>query len=395
MDSPFAFLLPAYMAIFTIVFGLVWRWYRRGAAWWAFGFLWGAVGFAMPLFPQSVQDAPLGALGADGCFALSFLGYGQGLLHHIGRPHRHRLARLGIAAATMALCGYAIYGPRNQPLEYVASDISCGLLLLPVLIAMRRRVTLKIDRLLFAITALVALETTGRGVFVTLVLLAGHPAYLRTIYGFEMQSVAAILGMVWGLAALAAILLDVVAGYARDAITDPLSGLLNRRGFEQALAALPLEGCMIIGDIDHFKSVNDRFGHLAGDGVIAGLAAIIAAALPPGGVAARTGGEEFAIFLPGAGAGEGARLAGVIGQRFAAADRGAIDVAAPLTASFGVAASEAADRFFLDVTARADAALYAAKDAGRNRTVTHEPQIGARFVPEVGFPMLLRAAAAG
>jgi len=392
MDSPFAFLLPAYMAIFTIVFGLVWRWYRRSAFWWAFGFLWGAIGFAMPLLPDRVQHASLACLAADGCFVLSFLGYSQGLLHHIGKPHRHRIVRLAIATATMAVCGYAIYRAESAPLQYVTSDVSCGLLLLPVLIAMRRRITLRIDRVLFAITALVALETAGRGVFVTLVLLAGHPEYLRTIYGFEMQSVAAILGMVWGLAALAAILLDVVAGYARDAITDPLSGLLNRRGFEQALAAVPLAGCMIIGDIDHFKRVNDRFGHLAGDGVIAGLAAIIATALPPGGIAARTGGEEFAIFLPGASAAEGARLATSIRQHFAAADWREIGVATPLTASFGVAATEAGDRSFQDVSARADTALYAAKDAGRNRIVTHEPHT-MRFVPEVGFPVLLRAAA--
>jgi len=393
MDSPFAFLLPAYMAIFTIVFGLVWRWYRRGAFWWAFGFLWGAIGFAMPLLPDRVQHAPFGCLAADGCFVLAFLGYSQGLLHHIGKPHRHRIVRLATAAATMALCGYAIYGPRNPPLEYVTSDISCGLILAPVLIAMRRRMTLKIDRVLFAITALVALETAGRGVFVTLVLLAGHREYLQTIYGFEMQSVAAILGMVWGLAALAAILLDVLAGYARDAITDPLSGLLNRRGFEQAVTAVPLDGCMIIGDIDHFKRVNDRFGHLAGDGVIAGLAAIIATALPPGGIAARTGGEEFAIFLPGASAADGARLATSIREYFAAADWREIGIATPLTASFGVAAIQAGDRSFQDVTARADTALYAAKDAGRNRIVTHEPQSGVRFVPEVGFPVLLAAVA--
>ena len=209
-----------------------------------------------------------------------------------------------------------------------------------------------------------------------------------------MQSVAAIFGMVWGLAALAAILLDVVAGYAREAVTDPLSGLLNRRGFEQALAAIPLEGCMIIGDIDHFKRVNDRFGHLAGDGVIAGLAAIIGAALSPGGIAARTGGEEFAVFLPGTSAAEGARIATLIRQHFATTDWREIGVATPLTASFGVAATRPSDRAFQDVTARADRALYDAKDAGRNRVVVQASAVSERRSAEAAVPERLRAAAA-
>ena len=395
MDSPFAFLLPAYMAIFTIVFAMVWRWHRGGGAVsWAFGFFWGAIGFLAPLLPESLQHDPLACLAADACFVLSFLGYSQGLLHHVGKPHCHRGVRLAIGAGTLGLCGYAIYGLHYTPFEYVVSDISCGLLLLPVMVTMRWRLSATMDRVLFAITMLVALETAGRGVFVTIALLAGHSDYLPAIYGFEMQSVAAILGMVWGLAALAAILLDVVAGYAREAVTDPLSRLLNRRGFEQALAAVPLEGCMIIGDIDHFKRVNDRFGHLAGDGVIAGLADIIAAALPHFGIAARTGGEEFAVFLPGTSAADGARIATLIRQHFAATDWREIGVTLPLTASFGVAATQPADRAFRDVTARADQALYGAKDAGRNRIVVRDAPPAERRAAEPALPARLRAAAA-
>lgn len=391
MESPFAFLLPAYMAVFAIVFAIVWRWYKGGALAWAFGYLWAATGFALPL----LLDPPGPAVGmaADTCFVLAFLGFSEGLLHHVGRLCDDRRLRLAIGAGALVACGYAIFGAHSLTLEFAASDISCGLMLVPALIAMRRRLALAIDRALFGVTALVALETTGRGLFVLVAVPTGHGALLAMLYGFEMQAVAAILGMVWGLLALAAILLAVVASYARDAVTDPLSKLLNRRGFEQALAAVPLEGCMIVGDIDHFKRVNDRFGHLAGDAVIAGLAAIIAAALPPGGIAARTGGEEFAIFLPRATVADGAGLATQIRKRFAAADWGGIGVTTPLTASFGVAPTRPGDRGVHEVTSRADQGLYAAKNAGRNRIVTHDPPAGIWLVPEIGVAVPLRAPA--
>jgi len=161
---------------------------------------------------------------------------------------------------------------------------------------------------------------------------------------------------------------------ARDeALRDSLTGLANRRAFDLRLAAcLTGDGapaCLLLGDIDHFKRVNDTYGHLFGDQVLKAVAQGVAACLGPAHLAARVGGEEFAILLPGAGLPQAQALAERVRATVAASRirrRGGGDAVGQVTISLGVAAQrqgEAADRWF----DRADQALYAAKHAGRNR----------------------------
>ena len=159
------------------------------------------------------------------------------------------------------------------------------------------------------------------------------------------------------------------------AATDPLTGVANRRSIErfgeEAIAAAREAGdplCVLLLDIDHFKQVNDRFGHLTGDQVLARIAAACSGALRQQDRLGRIGGEEFLVLLPQTGMAQARQVAERI--------RGAVEVLAfedvdpSLRLSISIGISELGDEASLrELCARADSALYAAKDSGRNRIV--------------------------
>ena len=160
-----------------------------------------------------------------------------------------------------------------------------------------------------------------------------------------------------------------------EAKIDPLTGMLNRRGFEQRLLSFAgnsgsLHGStMLVADIDHFKQVNDRYGHLVGDKVIRSVAQIIGENIKGQDIAARLGGEEFAIFLPDT----TLQGATILAQRICAitATRsirrsGANTSTDRVTLSIGAAAGAESDTLETLID-RADKAMYAGKQAGRNR----------------------------
>ncbi|TRB06172.1 GGDEF domain-containing protein [Agrobacterium tumefaciens] len=149
--------------------------------------------------------------------------------------------------------------------------------------------------------------------------------------------------------------------------TDPLTGVKNRRFFFQAMPAVPdpADAAMLL-DIDHFKSINDRFGHAVGDSVLQEVAKRIGGSIRGGDVLARYGGEEFIIYLPGA----GVQKASMIGERIRNAvaldevDCGGLRVG--VTISIGVATSGEMRCDLLTLADMADRALYRAKSEGRN-----------------------------
>jgi diguanylate cyclase (GGDEF)-like protein len=153
---------------------------------------------------------------------------------------------------------------------------------------------------------------------------------------------------------------------------DKLSGLANREQgdilLDQAMQDATRFGqrlCLVLVDIDHFKQINDHYGHLSGDGVIQELSALLRASVRRTDVVSRWGGEEFIILMNGCSLKEAAALAEKIRAK-TAAHHFALNPPASITASFGVVEcqlDETSSGFF----ARADAALYAAKANGRNQ----------------------------
>lgn len=150
----------------------------------------------------------------------------------------------------------------------------------------------------------------------------------------------------------------------RIAESDPLTGLLNRRGFEaRTAAALPGGGTLLIIDIDNFKTINDCFGHQVGDRLLMTLAEFLRAELPVGALAARLGGDEFAVLLPAMDSAGGLLVAQALCSGFAAR-QGADNCG---TLSIGCAAFAPHTRDLSIAESMADRALYDAKREGRNR----------------------------
>lgn len=169
----------------------------------------------------------------------------------------------------------------------------------------------------------------------------------------------------------------VEAELRRMATTDPLTGLWNRRRFlelaEAELSRLRRYGrpvTMLMLDIDHFKSINDSFGHAAGDEALCRLVELCQEELRETDHLGRMGGEEFAIALPETGISEALEVAERLRGRVAGVDlRLSGDTPLYMTVSIGVAACLDSDMSVDRVLDRADRALYEAKEAGRNRVV--------------------------
>ena len=177
---------------------------------------------------------------------------------------------------------------------------------------------------------------------------------------------------------LASVLIEYQQHLSHLATEDPLTRLLNRRGLEDALhislanasrQALPTAAIMI--DIDHFKKVNDSFGHEVGDHVIRQVAQVLQRISRASDVVARTGGEEYLLILPETDMNAARTLAEririAIGERPLLVDNQRI----PITVSLGVACTSG-DVDLDELSQEADRAMYLAKRGGRNRVASVE-----------------------
>jgi diguanylate cyclase (GGDEF)-like protein len=182
----------------------------------------------------------------------------------------------------------------------------------------------------------------------------------------------AVLGLGCALGSVALNLQSAEIESRLAALTDPLTGLLNRKAlladFEdaagQAGEASTMLGLLLL-DLDHFKTINDRYGHPIGDDVLRNVAQIVLATVGRSDRVYRVGGEEIVVLLTGTDTGESFDVAERI--RVAIALRPIAEVAVSVSA--GVAVAQARGALWRDVFAEADRALYQAKAAGRNRVV--------------------------
>jgi diguanylate cyclase (GGDEF)-like protein len=163
-------------------------------------------------------------------------------------------------------------------------------------------------------------------------------------------------------------------------LRDGLTSLYNRRYFEEAIevelaraARTDSSVCVIMGDVDHFKAINDGFGHEAGDAALRALSQVLVKTVRPGDIACRYGGEEFVIVLPGTGLHEARERAEAIRlavQNLTVSLHG--QLIGPLTMSFGVTVAPDQADTAEALVANADRAMYIAKQQGRNRIVVAE-----------------------
>ncbi len=384
MGENFAFLLPVVLTLFALVFLAVGRFGNRAALFWGAGYLCAAFGFLVPLL-EIVLPVPVVALAADAAFLSAFFLYSHALATHFEAPRRTPL-RAGVVAVAYAGAGVAVLVGQSLRVELFVNDIACSLLLLIAIASVRRRAGSCIDRMLLGAAMFVVLETSIRTmVFFVATGGVAMGEFIGSTYAYVMQITATIGALVMALAALASVAMRIVDRHRKAAEEDPLTGLLNRRGFEQVVGARAAggEAAIIVGDIDSFKSINDRFGHAAGDEAIREVAAVLAALSWPGLAVARFGGEEFIAYLPNCRLQDAHTLANTVRIAISERDLGRIGIDRPITASFGVAVTAAGDHTIHDAISRADRLLYLAKSNGRNRVVSSTADIPAQAGPKL------------
>jgi diguanylate cyclase (GGDEF)-like protein len=198
-------------------------------------------------------------------------------------------------------------------------------------------------------------------------------AYHQTPYAMISQSVGTVLALALALLMLIMLVRDALAQATSRSETDALSGLFNRGGFQhhaelslRDAARRHLPVALAIADLDHFKAINDGFGHACGDRVIERFAALLRQTAGDNPVAGRIGGEEFAVLLPGTNLAAARLFAEGARSAFSSLPIDGLPPDHRCTASFGVTELLPGDGI-AELMQRADRALYAAKQGGRDQ----------------------------
>lgn len=334
---------------------------------WAGAFLAFAVGIGIglnrTLFPGVVGGALANLVIVTGYLLI---------LHGVARldgPARLRgpVAILVALALLWATVGVRFPGALWNHLASVPIALVCGLTAWTL---MRSRSTrsLRARKLVIAVAAGHGLFNLGR-VILTPVLVAAYgdgllPVFAKvTMYEGVLYSVAMPMGLI-------ALVREEAQTLALAAArTDYLTGLQNRQGFFEDGARLLRERpvALLAFDLDHFKAINDRHGHAAGDAVLRLFSDTARRAAGPDALVARLGGEEFVALLPGRDVAAGRLVGESIARLFAAASRHHDGPGIPATVSVGLTAARPGLEDLPTLLSAADRALYRAKAGGRNR----------------------------
>lgn len=189
----------------------------------------------------------------------------------------------------------------------------------------------------------------------------------------DLNSIAGLVGLT-GIGALSLALNQarIARRHHEEANTDPLTGLMNRRAIFDRFGASQMDEntAALLFDLDHFKSINDRYGHAAGDEVLRRFAQVVSQNMPLGSAAARIGGEEFLLVVTDTDDAEALLIAEAIRSTFACEILQGAGGGFRATVSVGVSTGMGSQDTFDHVLRRADDALYGAKNSGRNRAAS-------------------------
>lgn len=318
-------------------------------------------------------DTGLNAMVSGALYTCAVIAAVEGVLIRSGRAFGIRIDVAIFAAFALALY-YFFYVDRSLLARIYVQNFGYGLLLCVAALRLSQlRSGRMVDRILFWTLLLFGFHFFPRTVFTVGVSppSGGPLAFADSVFWQTLQLSLAVLGAALAMAILAAAVSDIMDDLRRERDLDHLTGLLNRRGFEAEIAApmrrAPEGAALILCDVDHFKSINDSFGHDVGDVVLKEIGAILRRTARKGDLVGRLGGEEFAVFLPDASPSDATECAERLRQTIAKGRLPGLGTRS-VTASFGVATiREAGD--WASLYKMADSRLYQAKAAGRDRTV--------------------------
>lgn len=373
---------PAIDLAFAAVFLFLWLNRReRYIAYAALAYLATALAFLIldvaPALPMELHRLP-----ANMGFLAAAMFLAAAIIRRYGLPVPWR-AMMAVAGVSLAFFTWHLLVDPGIAARIYSISAGAGAIALMIVHALRPiDKPHLIDRVLFWVSVLTAINLIVRPlvIFAFVGSFSSYVGFQQSIYWTTVQFSQAMVSVATAVGLMVAVAIDLIAELRTEADADPLSGLLNRRGFEGAAGAM-LRRCidesrpvaLLIADLDDFKQVNDRHGHAVGDAIIAAFGAHVRALGSGEMVAGRIGGEEFALLLPGMSIEAARRLAEVIriGLPTACSDR--IPPSLVPTTSIGLAAG-APGEGLPTLMRRADQALYDAKRAGRNRVRAYRPE---------------------
>ncbi len=369
LDGPtLAFVAVCIVALLGLFLILAWVQQRdvRALAWWGAAYLIGASSLALWAAPQPAVAVP-----RDLPFAMIFVACGM-IWNGVRLFRGRRLFPVRTFAGALiwlALCQMPFFGEGGTPRAVVGVLVVAAYTFFIAFELSRER-----RKSLYSRSAAVIVPALHAAIFVMPLAIRW---LLPEVVAGRWASVFALETILYAVGTAFIVLLMVkdyhVGVYQRVASTDFLTGLLNRRAFlENALRLCARQAergqpvTLMMFDLDHFKSINDRFGHAVGDEALRLFAEVIRNSMRGSDIIGRLGGEEFAAIVPET-AGAAAAIAERVRANFESA--GADNAGNTVGATVSIGAATAADVVTnIDaLIARADAALYRAKSGGRNR----------------------------
>jgi len=376
--SVFQLIAPIVCLGFTATFVCIHLYNRNRIAplFFAFSYLFGAFALTTDVFRDIADNFQISYISSTLYItSASFLVIA--FAKHYGRPIPWRPIAT-IAGLTAVIFVWFFEVQDSMTVRTILMNISAALIFGLSLLIIPRRDTGLIDKIVYWVMVLTVAQfiiRTALVFYVTGETLSAE-TYSGSAFSKSFHFVVTLNSI--GVAITLCILMgmEAIVDLERLSETDALTGLINRRGFEAEAEAhikdarrkgLPLS--LIVCDIDHFKKINDRFGHSFGDWVIKDFGGILTQRCRHSDLVGRIGGEEFCILLPHATAEMAHLVAGACRVSFANKQFRDVPVDTRFTASFGIA-EMVADETYQGLFKRADAALYRAKETGRNKVET-------------------------
>ncbi len=332
-------------------------------------------------------------------YTLAMVSTAWGLARRAGQPPMLGAYLLVYFLAAVSL-GVSVAITNDISSRLVIVNIAYGVIaLMATMILLAAPNRTGIDRLIIAVQAVIAAQFFIRP-SLTLLIERNIPAeaYRESFYYAVLSLSVSLVSVISAMVLIGACIYDQIRSVRRRAELDMLTNLRTRRAFENDVVAMieraKLEDkpvSLVVADIDHFKAVNDVWGHQVGDRAIATFGRIIADTIRDQDIAGRIGGEEFCVLAWNCEGGEAVAMADRIRHALEWTAIEGMSDDHRLTASFGVAGRREGEGYG-KLFARSDAALYRAKEAGRNRAILDEVK-DANPVSQLVRPVVRKAEA--
>lgn len=369
-ESVVALLNPAMSAIFCASMIVLWWLHRRLTyiATFALSYAIRCLCFGT-LYFALIQETPVLRTAANALVLLAMILLSVALSRRYDQRPRYGILFAIGAISLAALYFYQFVEPslvvRAIVLNWALAAV-CVVMLVDVL---RRPYRTAVELVFFGLVVIACVGFLLRPLTFQLPGIAANQ--IEAAYWLIVSITDALICSTLGVGIFAIIAVDITADIKAEAQVDALSGLYNRRGFDlrgRDALARQMPGSpvtAILADLDHFKSINDRFGHESGDRIIQKFSRILRETAPGDAIIARQGGEEFAVLLPSGQAAAAHRFAETVRSAFKERALNVLSDDYSPTASFGIAVADEGDDLS-SLVSRADRALYQAKREGRD-----------------------------